>query len=73
MTDQYKVYTKVLKALKEKIKLSHPGHVLTLAMMIAGLVTSRKAQLPRVSAEIATDAWKCDLGAGSKTRALMRM
>jgi len=56
MTDRYQVYTKVLKVLKEMIKLSHPGHVLTLAMMIAGLVTSRKAQLPAVSAEISTDA-----------------
>lgn len=56
MTDRYKVYTKILKVLKEMIKLSHPGHVLTLAMMIAGLVTSRKAQLPAVSAEIATEA-----------------
>jgi hypothetical protein len=56
MTDQYQVYTKVLKVLKEMVKLSHPGHVLTLAMMIAGLVTGRKAQLPAVSAEISTDA-----------------
>jgi len=55
MTDRYKVYTKILKVLKEKIKLSHPGYVLTLAMMIAGLVTSRKAQLPAVSAEIEAD------------------
>lgn len=55
MTDRYKVYTKILKVLKEMIKLSHPGHVMTLAMMIAGLVTSRKAQLPAVSAEIEAD------------------
>lgn len=56
MTDHYKVYTKILKVLKEMMKLSHSGHVLTLAMMIAGLVTSRKAQLPAVSAEILTEA-----------------
>jgi hypothetical protein len=56
MTDRYKVYTKILKVLKEMVKLSHPGHVLTLAMIIAGLVTSRKAQLPAVSAEIEADA-----------------
>jgi hypothetical protein len=54
MTDRYKVYTKVLKVLKEMLTLSHPGHVLTLAMLIAGIVTSRKAQLSAVSAETAT-------------------
>lgn len=56
MTDRYKVYTKVLKVLKEMVRLSHPGHVLTLAMMIAGIVTSRHAQLSSVSAETATQA-----------------
>lgn len=56
MTDRYKVYTKVLKVLKEMLSLSHPGHVLTLAMLIAGIVTSRKAQLSAVSAETATKA-----------------
>lgn len=38
MTDRYKVYTKVLKTLKQMIKLHHPGHVLTLAMMITVIV-----------------------------------
>jgi hypothetical protein len=56
MTDRYKVYTKVLKVLKEMLRLSHPGHVLTLAMLIAGIVISRKAQLSAVSAETATKA-----------------
>jgi hypothetical protein len=56
MTDRYKVYTKVLKVLKEMLTLSHPGHVLTLAMMIAGIVTGRSAQLSSVSAETATHA-----------------
>lgn len=56
MTDRYKVYTKVLKVLKEKLILSHPGHVLTLAMLIAGIVTGRNAQLSAVSAETATQA-----------------
>ncbi len=41
MTASYQVYTKVLKVLKEMMKLSHSGHLLTLAMMIAGIVTSR--------------------------------
>ena len=56
MTDRYKVYKKVLKVLKEMLKLSHPGHVVTLAMLIAGIVMSRNAQLSSVSAETATEA-----------------
>jgi hypothetical protein len=56
MTDRYKVYTKVLKVLKEMVTLSHPGHVLTLAMLIAGIVTGRNAQLSSVSAETAAKA-----------------
>ena len=56
MTDRYKVYTKVLNVLKEMLTLSHPGHVLTLAMLIAGIVTGRNAQLSSVSAETATKA-----------------
>jgi hypothetical protein len=56
MTDRYRVYTKVLKVLKEMLRLSHPGHLLTLAMLIAGIVVSRKAQLSAVSAETATKA-----------------
>lgn len=56
MTDRYKVYTKVLKVLKEMLSLSHPGHILTLAMLIAGIVTGRNAQLSSVSSETATKA-----------------
>ncbi len=56
MTDRYKVYTKVLKVLKGMIQFSHPGHLVTLAMMIAGIVVSRNAQLTSVSAETATEA-----------------
>lgn len=56
MTDRYQVYTKVLKVLKEMVSLSHPGHILTLAMLIAGIVTGRNAQLSAVSAETATKA-----------------
>lgn len=51
MTDRYQVYTKVEKVLKGMLTLSHPGHVLTLAMLIAGIVTGRNAQLTSVSAE----------------------
>ncbi len=56
MTDRYQVYTKVLKVLRGMIKMSHSGHLVTLAMMIAGIVVSRNAQLSTVSAETATKA-----------------
>ena len=56
MADRYRVYTKVLKVLKEMVKMSHPGHLVTLAMMIAGIVVSRKAQLTAVSAETGAEA-----------------
>lgn len=52
MTDRYKVYTKVMKTLKQMVKLHHPGHVVTLAMMITGIVMSKKAQLSEMSSEI---------------------
>ena len=54
MTDRYRVYTKVLKTLKQMLKLDHQGQVVTLAMMIAGIVLSRKAQLSVMSSEIPT-------------------
>jgi hypothetical protein len=56
MTDRYKVYTKVLKTLKQMVKLHHPGHVVTLAMMIAGIVMSKKAQLSEMSNEVPAKA-----------------
>ena len=52
MTDRQRVYTKVLKKLKPMLKLSHQGHVVTLAMMITGIVLSGKAQLSVMSAEV---------------------
>jgi hypothetical protein len=52
MTDRHKVYTKVLKKLREMLKLSHEGHVVTLAMMISGIVMSRNAQLSVMSSEV---------------------
>jgi hypothetical protein len=54
MTDRYRVYTKVKKTLKTMMKLDHQGQVVTLAMMIAGIVLSRKAQLSEMSSEIPT-------------------
>jgi hypothetical protein len=52
MTDRDKVYTKVKKTIKQMLKLDHQGQVVTLAMMISGIVMSRKAQLSSMSAEI---------------------
>lgn len=49
MTDRYIVYTKVLKMLKQMITLEPRGHLVTLAMMIAGIVTGRNAQLSAMS------------------------
>ena len=45
MTDRYKVYTKVLKTIKQFVTDQYAGHTITLAMMIAGIVMSKKAQL----------------------------
>jgi len=56
MTDRYKVYTKVLKTIKQFVTDQHPGHTITLAMMIAGIVMSKKAQLSEMSSEIPTEA-----------------
>ena len=56
MTDRYQVYTKVLKVLKGILKLSHSGHLVTLAMMIAGIAVGRNAQLSSVRAETASKA-----------------
>jgi len=52
MTDRDKVYTKVKKTIKQMLKLDHQGQVVTLAMMIAGIVMSRKAQLSTMSSEV---------------------
>lgn len=52
MTDRHKVYTKVLKSLKQMMQMHHQGHLVTLAMMITGIVMSRNAQLSAMSAEV---------------------
>jgi hypothetical protein len=56
MTDRYKVYTKVLKTIKQFVTDQHAGHTITLAMMIAGIVMSKKAQLSEMSSEIPSKA-----------------
>ena len=52
MTDRYTVYTKVMKMLKQIMRMKDQRHLVTLAMMIAGIVTGRNAQLSAISAEI---------------------
>jgi len=56
MTDRMKVYTKVLQSLKKQLKMFHQGYTVTLAMMITGIVMSRKAQLSVMSEEIPSKA-----------------
>ena len=56
MTDRQKVYTKVVKTLKEMMEMSHQGHLVTLAMLITGIVMGRNAQLSQISAEVPADA-----------------
>ena len=56
MTDRCRVYTKVLGTLKSKLRMHRQGHVVTLAMMITGIVMSRKAQLAVMSSEVPTAA-----------------
>lgn len=51
MTDRQRVYMKVLRSLKEALKVRKQGHVVTLAMMITGIVMSKKAQLSVMSME----------------------
>jgi hypothetical protein len=56
MTDRHKVYLKVKKTIEQYVTLSHPGHVITLAMMITGIVMGKKAQLSEMSNEIPSEA-----------------
>lgn len=52
MTDRHRVYTKGKKTSKQMMKLDHQGQVVTLAMMISGIVMSRRTQLSTMSSEI---------------------
>jgi hypothetical protein len=56
MTDHYRVYTKVLKTLKQMMGLAHQGHIQTLALMITGIVIGRNAQLSKISEEAPVEA-----------------
>jgi hypothetical protein len=46
----------VRKTVQSLLKLHHPGHVLTLAMMITGIVLSKKAQLSEMAGEVPVPA-----------------
>ncbi len=56
MTDRYKVYTKVLRVLKNMVTFHREGHLVTLAMMVSGLVVGKNAQLSAISAEVPAKA-----------------
>ncbi len=56
MTDRHKVYSKVLKSLKQMMTMDRQGHLVTLAMMITGIIMGRNAQLSAMSAEAPVDA-----------------
>lgn len=52
MTDKMKVYTKVMQKLKKMMPTIPQNQMVTLAMMVSGIVMSRKAQLSVMSLEI---------------------
>lgn len=52
MTDKMKVYTKVMQKLKKMMPTTPQNQLVTLAMMVSGIVLSRKAQLSVMSLEI---------------------
>jgi len=56
MSDKRKVYTQVLKTLKKLMPTIKQCYVVTLAMMVSGIVTGKKAQLSAMSGEIASQA-----------------
>jgi hypothetical protein len=52
MSNQRRVYTKVLKTLKQLMPTQTQGHVVTLAMMVTGIVLGKKAQLTAMSTQV---------------------
>lgn len=52
MSDNYRVYSTVKNRLKKMMPTQPQGHVVTLAMMIAGIVCGKKAQLGPISNEV---------------------
>ncbi len=58
MSDKRKVYKKVLKTFKKLMPIARQSHVVTLAMMVSGIVTGKKAQLSQMGAEIPSQTAK---------------
>lgn len=56
MSDNKKVYSKVLRTLKKRMKGLPERHVVIWAMMVAGIVLSKKARLSAIAAELPTKA-----------------
>ncbi len=52
MSERFKIYKEVLTTLKKFLKQQTQGHVVTLAMMIAGIVIGKKAQLSAMGSEL---------------------
>jgi len=52
MTDRMKVYTKIIRKLKKMMPQTPQNQIVTVAMMVAGIVFGRKAQLSNISLEV---------------------
>jgi hypothetical protein len=52
MTDKMKVYTKIMQKLKKMMPQTPQNQMATIAMMVAGIVLGRKAQLSNISLEV---------------------
>lgn len=52
MTDKMKVYTKIMQTLKKMMPHIPQNQMVTVAMMVAGIVLGRKAQLSAISLEV---------------------
>jgi hypothetical protein len=52
MTDKMKVYTKIMQKLKKMMPQTPQNQIVTVAMMVAGIVLGRKAQLSNISLEV---------------------
>ena len=56
MTDRLKVYSKVEKMLKHLLPTAPQHHTVALAMMVAGMVLGKKAQLSELSYQLPSRA-----------------
>lgn len=52
MTNKRKVYTKIMQTLKKMVPQTPQNQLVTMAMMVAGIVLGRKAQLGAISLEV---------------------